>query len=348
MFKWLLNKKNKRPINRLYLSIDARSIGIAFLSNDKCIFYDRKFYLNNEAVKPIEVLFKETLISFKNKHNFLLDEICIILENPWVTESHSHIKEKRSKEFVVTKSFLSSFIDKEFTFSKKQNNPYIIEKVLLDGHVHTDPLNKQAKEIEIYLTKFTEDYEFVSFIKNTIENIWDKTKITFTFGSSFIIRNGLTKIKTNDIYIVLGSSDTIIKLYSANTLKGNVIIPFGFCNILEKLGQKWDTPYFSTISWLNMFLKNELNTNEMARIKNDIWYVFKPFSENLGKLEIFDPNIPQPARPVRIFGLHKIWNELFLYLLDLEINKKHINIKNTDIISESGDRLLDFYIKEDF
>lgn len=347
MFKWLLVKKNKRPKNILYLSIDAQSIGIAFLTGDKIIFNDRKFYLNNEYFKPIEVLFKETLLKFKNKHNFLLDEICVILEYPWVNEQHIHLKEKRLNKFVVTKNFINSFINKEFSRSQNPNSSFIIEKFLLDGHIYKNPIGVSTNEIQIYLTKFIEDADFALFIKNSIQNIWNKTKITFTFGGSFIMNYSLESQKTNDIYIVLGSADTSIKFYGANTLNTSVVVPFGFCNILEDLGNKWETSYYSTISWINLFLDNELNSNETQRIKNDIHNAFKPFLLNLEKIEIFDPSIPRADRPVKIFGIHNVWSKLFLYLLDEYINKKHLNIKNTDIINGYGDRLIDFYIKED-
>jgi hypothetical protein len=347
MFKWLLNTSNKRPKNILYLSIDMRSIGIAFYSNDQCLFYDRKFYLNNQTIKPIEFLFKESLFEFKKNNNFILDEICVILEYPWVKESHSHIKETRLQEFVVTKSFLNSLINKDFANTKNYNHPYIIEKVLLDGSIYKEPLNKTAKEIQIYLTKFIEDSEFTLFIKNTIEDIWNKTKIVFTFGGEFIINHSLNQIKTNDVYITLGSFDTGIKLYQANTIHSSVMIPFGFCNVLEDLGQKWNTDSFSTISWINLFLKEKLNPDETLRIKNDINYAFLPFLNSLNTIEIFNSDIPQAKRPIKIFGLHKVWNDLFLYLLNTYVDKKHLNIKNTDIINEHGDRLVDFYIKED-
>mgnify|MGYP000045832190 CR=1 FL=1 len=351
---WFKFKKDKiQNKNILYLSIDGRSIGMSLYTGNNLIFTDRKIYIKTETHKSIELLFTEFLKSFKNSHSILLDEICVILENPWVTENQAHIKEKRLSPFVVTQNVIDNLVNRNTDGTMNKNSiPYIFEKIVIDGHIDNSPIGKTVNEIEISLTKFNEDTEFALFIDRKIKELWNKTQITYTAGISYAINIAKKYKAKNDIYITLGSSSTTIRFYAMGIIHNVINIPYGFQNILESLGFNWQTSSFETRNWLNLFLDKKLSAIDYNRINNDIRMAFMPFVNNFSKI-IENNETPQALRPIKIFGISRTWNRLFNHLLleDEYFTKVFPHIKNTAIIdiaenlhNVSGDRLISTYI----
>ncbi len=351
---WFKFKKDKiQNKNILYLSIDGRSIGMSLYNGNNLSFTDRKIYIKTETHKPIELLFTEFLKDFKNTHPILLDEICVILEYPWVNETQVHIKEKRLSPFVITQNVIDNLVNRDSNGVINKNNsiPYIYEKIIIDGHISNDPIGKTVNEIEISLTKFNEDTDFTLFIDKKLKELWNKTNITYTAGQAYIINIAKKYKARNDIYLTLGSNNTTIHFYSMGVIHNVVNIPYGFRNILESLGFNWQTSSFETRNWLNLFLDKKLSTIDHNRINNDIRMAFLPFMNSFDKIN--DDSVPKALRPIKIFGISRTWNRIFTYLLleDEYFTKVFPHIKNTAIIdiaenlhNVSGDRLVSTYI----
>ncbi len=340
------------------MSVDGRSIGIALYTGSVCHFSDRRIHVHGETQKPIEVLFRDVLYGFKHSQQRPFDEICIILETPWITEVQSHVTEKRQTSFEVSQNIINNLIYKDAhsardTTTYTHSMPYIIEQIALNGYIYPDPYGKITNQIEVAITKFAADQSMLAFIEKSVTEFWNKTPITFKAGPVFIFTISKKLKAETDMYISLGSTDTVIRLYSRGIVSEKINVPFGFQNILESLGSKWNTSSPETTHWIELFLDKTLNDAETNRIKEDIRTAVLPYIESFTKAGGNKATFLL-ERPITLFGAEKTWNRLFKHLLkERYFGELFPNIDATPVIDIAsklkdlqGDRLIATYARE--
>lgn len=347
-------KKNKNK-NILFLSIDGKSIGISFYKNNECIYSDRRINISNNSLKPISIFFNDIFYAFKHQNISIVDEIVVILESPWIEEKSIKIKESRKKSFKIRPDLINSIIKTENKndVSKNIRINYVIENIKLNGYNYLDPINKNAHELEIFLTKFYADPEIINFIKDLIKNFWNKTPVSFITGSQYIFNIAKNLKVHNDLYVYLGSTDTILRIYSQGVVLKKIRIPYGFEHLLKELNQIWSTETLETNHWLDIFIKNELNEIETQRIKDDIRKAIFVLNNELNTLNT-DNYILSIERPIKIYGSNSLWNKVFIFILrNKYFGEVFSNIEETEIKDLSSvekkdnnkkDDLINFYI----
>ncbi len=352
---WGRNTIDKNKRNILYVSLDGRSIGIAFYIGPECYYSERRIHVTGETDRPIEELFKDIILAFKNKNTTKIDEIIILLESPWVREISTTIKEKRSKSFEIKPNTVSEIIKKDSITNVKdpdfgQDLGYSVECIKLNGYTYTDPIGKETEEIEISITKFLGDKDIIELVNGMIVEFWNKTKITYLSGANFIMQIAKEKNVKNDMYISLGATDTCIRIYSQGIVNKKIIIPFGFQNVLEKLDNVWKTESAETKHWIELFIAKSLKDDEQSRIDKDVREIISKLvnlmlnAEKNGALLSLD-------RPIKIYGGDKSWSEFFMFLLKNKYFGEvfpHIeNIQVTELSKElpniKGDALIALY-----
>jgi hypothetical protein len=352
--------KETNKENILYISIDGRSIGLAFYTGKHCHYSERRIHISGETVKPIETLFKDIFYAFKHTNNKIIDEIIIILESPWVKEKNITIKESRQKAFQITEKTINEIINKNKKVEQNKDPELglVVENVKLNGYKYENPIGKITEEIEIAVTHFHGDPEIISFFEESIKNFWGKTKITFMAGAEYIFNIAKENKVQNDMYMYLGTTDILMRLYSQGIVNKKITIPFGFQHLLERLNNTWSTNSTETKHWLELFISDSLNEDEKKRIEGDIR------STILAMVNLFNNSNKEGSplsleRPISIYGGDKIWNDVFFYLLKNKyFGSIFPNIENTEIkpleskIKDiKGDTLIAIYvnsiIKED-
>ncbi len=351
-------KRNKNPDeqNNLYISIDGRSIGISFYTGFICDYSDRRIHIAGESVRPIEALFTDILYGFKHENKKPIDNIYVILENPWVKEVYTTIKDRRLKPFVVTESTISDLINKDIKNNQNDNKnvglSYAVEHIKLNGYSYDEPVGKISEEIEISLTKFYGDKEIIDTTQKIVNDFWNKTKISYVTGPEYLFKIGKNLCALNDMFIMLGSTDTTIRLYSQCIVTEKIIIPYGYQNLLQKLNQKWSTASTDTANWLNLFLKNSLDEKEKNRIESDLKEAILDYIDLFNKANYQKTSFIL-ERPITVFGADDNWNKLLIYMLknkyfgEIFPHIENSNIVNiTDKIRDlKGDLLIGVYFR---
>jgi hypothetical protein len=352
---WFKKRQKSTETTTLYLSIDGCSIGLSLYTNNICSFSDRRIHVHGEDNIPIEGLLKDILYGFKYSYPKPFHQIFVILESPWIIEKSLDIKEKRMTPFVINQEIINNLINKQEENNKTTfyDLPYVVERVALNGYVYPDPVGKITKEIEISITKFSADKEIIEFLDNEIKQFWNKTKITYLSGPLLISNIGKNLMATNDIFVNLNSTNTVIHLYSTGVIKSNIIIPIGFQHILQGLNNKWKTTNEESINWIDLFLNKTLNEQELTRITGDLRYIVSIYIDSFANSEIKTNFIIE--RPINILGGNVIWNKLFTYLLKEKFFGEIFPHIDTTVIKDiadnlndlKGDRLIAIYARSD-
>ncbi len=352
---WGRNTNNKNKRNILYVSLDGRSIGIAFYTGKECTYSERRIHVTGETDRPIEELFKDIILAFKNKNTSKLDEIIVLLESPWVREISSTIKDKRSKAFEIRANTVSDIIKKDNNSKAKdpdfgQDLGYSVECVKLNGYTYSDPIGKETEEIEIAITRFLGDKDIIELVNSMVVEFWNKTKITYQSGANFIMQIAKEKKVKNDMYISLGATDTCIRIYSQGIVNKKIIIPFGFQNILEKLDSIWNTESGETKHWIELFITKSLKEDELKRIDGDIRDVISRLVTLLLNAEK-NGALLSLERPIKIYGGDKSWSDFFIFLLKNKyfgevfphIESTQITELSSELKDIKGDSLIALY-----
>ncbi|OGI78143.1 hypothetical protein A3C57_00535 [Candidatus Nomurabacteria bacterium RIFCSPHIGHO2_02_FULL_33_12] len=352
---WFKKRQKSTETTTLYLSIDGCSIGLSLYTNNICNFSDRRIHVMYEDNIPIEALLKDILYGFKYSYPKPFDQIFVILESPWIIEKSLDIKEKRMTPFVINQEIINNLINKQEENNKTTfyDLPYVVERVALNGYVYPDPIGKITKEIEISITKFSADKEIIEFLNKEIKEFWNKTKIIYLSGPLLISNIGKNLIATNDIFVNLNSTNTVLHLYSTGVVNGNIIISFGLQHILQGLNNKWKTTNEESLNWIDLFLNKTLNEAELSRITADLRLVIAPYIDSFTKKDFKTNFIIE--RPINILGGNVIWNKLFTYLLKEKYFGELFPHIDTTVIKDisdglndlKGDRLIAIYARSD-
>lgn len=351
-------KRDKNPDeqNNLYISIDGRSIGISFYTGFICDYSDRRIHIAGETVRPLESLFTDILYGFKHENKKPIDNIYVVLENPWVKEIYTTIKEKRQKPFEVTNTIINDLVNKDIKNNTTTANDvalsYAIEHIKLNGYSYDEPVGKISEEIEISLTKFYGDKEIIEITHKTINEFWNKTKITYVSGPEYLFKIGKNLCALNDMFVMLGSTDTTIRLYSQCVITEKIVIPYGYQNLLQKLNLKWGTISSETVNWLNMFINNSLDEKEKLRIESDLREAIIEYIDLFNKANYRKTSFVL-ERPITIFGADDTWNKLLIYMLKNKyFGEIFPHIDNSNIVNISdkirdlkGDLLIGVYFR---
>ena len=352
---WFSKNKEQNLENILYISIDGRSIGIGFYTGTVCHYSERRIHISGESVKPIETLFKDIFYAFKNANTKPIDEIIVILESPWIKEKSTTIKYAREKPWLITANTVTEVIKKNKDLEKNTSPElgFIVESIKLNGYTYQNPIGKITEEIEISITSFNGDIEIISFFEESIKNFWNKTKITFKSGSEYILKSAKERNIQNDMYIYLGSTDTLMYIYSQGVVNRKVTVPFGFQHILNHLNKTWSTNSNETKHWIELFINENLEPTEQKKVDADIRNSLLDFINLLSNAsqEVIRLSL---ERPITCYSSDVIWKNLFIYMLknkyfgDVFPNIEHTIIQDLGetINNYQGDFLIALYVNE--
>lgn len=311
---WFLKKKKDTAAkNTVYVSIDGASIGVALYQSGTCLYSDRRIHIEGETLRPIKELLRDAFYALKHQNAKIVTEVTVILESPWVKEISVSAKEKRQRPFQVTEKLVEELITKD---GKTPEDPnfgvplgYILENIKLNGYAYSEPVGKITDEIEIIFTKFFGDTDIVKIIDDTIKIFWNRSHIRYLSGAESVFRIGKELGATNDMYISLGSTDTVLRLYSQGMIMEKVTIPFGFQHFLKNLSLAWNTTSKEAIHWVDLFLDKSLSQPEMQRIETDIRAAAKELFEDFDSASKKTATISL-ERPISILGGDETWNKL--------------------------------------
>ncbi len=314
----LFSKRLNSIKSTIYISIDGASIGVALYNGNTCSYSDRRIHIEGETIKPIEVLLRDSLYALKHQNLKPIESIIVILESPWVKEKSIIIKEKRLKPFQISRKLIDELIKKDLQSKEEisSNIPlsYTIENIKLNGYIYDEPMGKITDEVEIIFTKFFGDKDIINIVDNSIKMFWNKTYIKYVSGAEFIFRIGKDLGATNDLYISLGSTDTILRTYSQGMISEKITLPFGFQNIIKSLSIAWSSNSKEVTHWLDLFLQKSLNPEESKRIEKDILEAAKDLIKAFEDASQKSANISL-ERPIALISGNETWSKLMSYML---------------------------------
>ncbi len=355
---WFKKNRNKDEENVLYVSVDGRSIGVGFYTGNVCHYSERRIQVAGETTRPIEILFKDILYAFKHVNTRTIDRIEVILENPWVKEISYSIKDKRLRPFVVTDKTINELIKKDSSKNKQDiadavDLGYFLESVKLNGYNYKDYLNKITDEIELHVTRFYGDKATIDIVDSGIKSFWNKTKISFTTGNEFLFKIASQNNLTNEMYVSLGSTHFSMRIYSQGIVNKSSSVAFGFQNIIQKLGEIWQTNSTETKHWLDMLVNGELSDEESTRVSADIKNAIIPMCDLLIESSKSGLSL-ELERPIVVTGIDRSWNELFVYMYKNKFfgeifphaEGSKIVILNTKENKTKSDILIALYVEE--
>jgi cell division ATPase FtsA len=243
-------KKNELA---LVFNVGSSSVGGALISTQSSGI-PKIIFSVNEPIKVEEaididrflILTIQSLLTVVKKvyeaHLGAPTKIFCVLSSPWYTSQTRIISYKKNTPFVFTTKLADSLIQKEISifeeehklkYKEIENSVRPIElkniKTILNGYETSNPLNKQAKELEMTVFVSIAGEQVLKKIENEIGKYFHSNSIKFfSFAmASFAVVRDMYVDKENFLLVDIGGEITDISMVKKNILRESITFPLG-------------------------------------------------------------------------------------------------------------------------
>jgi cell division ATPase FtsA len=282
------------------------------------------------------------------------DKIYCVLSSPWHISQTRLIKLEKNSNFIFTSKLADELIKKEVAlFEEERASEYdsltggerTIElkniKTSLNGYETINPLNKEAKSLEMTVFVSISPEEILKKIEDSILKFFNITELKFISSSlaSFILVRDLFTDQRNFLLIDIGGELTDIEMTKKDILRESISFPLGSNFIIRGVSKSLSCSIEEAKSFLSLYRDNHASPEVKSKIENIIntlkteW--LKKFQESLANISN-DISIPASIYII----VDREWASFFAELIKSEQfnqytlaeSKFEITVLNTEVL----------------
>lgn len=259
----------KQGIPKIILSIREPIIIESSVDTDRLLFL---------TIKALGIIASKICIAGVGKPS----KIFCVLSSPWYASQTRVIKLEKNVPFLFTSKLADSLIQKEISlfeeehlvkFSNTDNKIRPIElknmKTMLNGYMTSDPFNKKAKKLEMFIFISMSAEQVLNKIEEIIFRHFHTKEIKFSsFGmASFVVTRDTFTHQENFLLVDIGGEMTDISMIKKDILSESISYPLGRNFMIRKVADSLNCTLSEAKSFISLYKDGHAVESTLKKIE---------------------------------------------------------------------------------